>query len=152
MNQEAKATIEFDNVKGTVKFSLDLKGVTEIDHELLLATIGSGRSVSISPAHKGDDLFAEFTIFDTSIWPKAARALENRKRKADGKPTVEEEEAQNALRVAQLQKADADAKAAKEKADADAEAIKAAADKRISDAVTAGVVAGLAKAAAKVEN
>ena len=97
--------IELDQAKGTAKFSMDLKGATEFEHELLAAIIGTGRSVSIVPAHKQDELYAEFTIRDTRIWPTAMRALENRKRKADGRPSVEEEEKQIA-----------DAKAAEEEA------------------------------------
>jgi len=98
--------IELDQAKGTAKFSMDLKGATEFEHELLAAIIGNGRSVSIVSAHKQDELYAEFTIRDPNIWPTAIRALENRKRKADGRPSVEEEE-----------KRIADAEAAQEQAE-----------------------------------
>ena len=143
---QVTVTVGFDQTKGTVKFSLDLQGETQLEHELLVATIGSGRSVSISPAHAGDELFAEFTIEDPSIWPKAIRQLENRTRVANGRPTIEEEEAQTAMRQA----ADADAEQKqKDAAAAFAKKIaddQAAADKRLTDAVAAGIAQGLKKA------
>src|SRR5258708_36780046 len=114
------ATVSFDQASGTVKFSLDLQGATELDHELLAATISSGRSVSIVPAHKGEELFAEFIIKDTSIWPKAARALENRKRIANGQPTIEQEESQAVARKNAQEDAEKAASDEKAKADADA--------------------------------
>lgn len=88
-----EATLLLDQVGGVGKFSLDLQGASEMEHEVLAALIGSGRSVSIAPAHKADELFAEFTITDPTIFATAQRSMENRKRKANGQPTVEEEEA-----------------------------------------------------------
>jgi hypothetical protein len=84
-------TVTFDQAAGTAKFAMDLQGVTELEHEILLATIGSGRDVKITPAHIGNELFAEFTVTDPAIWPRAIRALTNRKRVADGLPTIEAE-------------------------------------------------------------
>jgi hypothetical protein len=89
---QVTATVEFDQLNGSVKFSLDLQGATELEHELLAAAIGTGRSVSLIPAHKQDELFVEFTIRDVRIWPTALRALENRHRKADGRPSLQQEE------------------------------------------------------------
>jgi hypothetical protein len=109
MNQ-VTATVEFDQGKGTVKFALDLQGNTELDHELLAAAIGAGRSVSIKPAHNGDELFAEFVIEDEDIWPDALHNLENRYRARDGKPSLEEEAA---LAAAQKKAAEDAAKAPK---------------------------------------
>ena len=106
--------IELDQAKGTVKFSLDLQGATEFEHELLAAVIGTGRSVSIVPAHRGEELFAEFTIRDPKIWPTAIRALENRKRKADGRPSVEEEEQKIADAEAAQEQAEDKSQAASE--------------------------------------
>lgn len=91
---QVTATVEFDQQKGTAKFSMDLQGNTELDHELLAVAIGTGRSVSIKPAHQGEELFAEFTITDPTIWPKALRSLQNRHRAIEGKPSLEEEERQ----------------------------------------------------------
>lgn len=145
MNQ-VTATIELNQEKGTVKFSMDLQGDSELDHELLVAAIGSGRSVSIVPTHKANELFAEFTILDTSIWPKAMRALENRKRVLAGQPTVEEEQAQVAMRQAQAEDAEKASAKAEQKAIDDAAAKTAADDKRLADAVASGVAAGIAKA------
>jgi hypothetical protein len=90
------ATITLDAVKGTAKFVLDLQGHSEIEHEVLAAVIGTGRSVSITPRHNGDELFAEFTVADKNIWPAAIHNLDNRHRKAEGRPSIEEEEEQNA--------------------------------------------------------
>jgi hypothetical protein len=124
------ATIAFDQEAGTVKFSLDLQGETELEHELLAATIGSGRGVSIVPAHRQNELFAEFIIVDKSIWPKAIRGLENRRRVANGQPTVEDEEAQARKREAADKQAEIDAVAARDKAAKDAAAAQKAEDDR----------------------
>jgi hypothetical protein len=88
---QVTATVAFDQEKGTVTFSMDLQGNTELDHELLAAAIGTGRSVSIVPRHHADELFAEFTIADSKLWATALHNLENRYRVRDGKPTLEEE-------------------------------------------------------------
>lgn len=127
---QVTATVEFDQVKGTVKFALDLQGNTELDHELLAAAIGTGRSVSIAPAHEGDELYAEFTIADKSIWANAIHNLENRRRIRDGKPTLEQE---------------ADAAAAQAKA---VEAAKNApkeptAEEKMEQAIASGITTGL---------
>lgn len=129
------ADVEFDQAKGTVKFSLDLQGTTELDHELLAAAIGSGRSVSVVPAHEKDELFAEFTITDASIWPKAIRALQNRRRVADGLPTIEEEEKLAADRKSADANSEKEAIAARDKADAEAIAKQEAADARLAAAI-----------------
>lgn len=127
---QVTATVEFDQQKGTVKFSMDLQGNSEIDHELLIAAIGTGRSVSLTPAHSGNELFAEFTIADKSIWPKAIRALENKKRVADGKPTVEEEQAQ----IAKAKAAEEDAKNAP---------VSPTAEEKMTAAIADGIAQGL---------
>lgn len=124
--------VEFDQKAGTVKFSLDLQGTTELDHELLAATIATGRAVKLVPAHMGNELFAEFTIADLSIWPRAARAMENRKRVADGLPTIEEEEAQAAMRAASEQDDKVRSEAAHQKAEEEAQAKQDAADQHIA--------------------
>lgn len=129
MNQ-VTATVTLDQEKGTVKFSMDLQGDTELDHELLTAAIGTSRSVSVTPAHNGEELFAEFTITDASIWPKALRSLENRKRALEGKPSVEEEEAQEAM-----------AKAAAE--DAKNAPQPPTAEEKMSTAIADGIAKGL---------
>lgn len=131
------ATVEFNQEKGTVKFVLDLQGTTELDHELLAAAIGTGRSVEIAPAHNGNELFAEFTVIDPNLWPKAIRALENRKRVSEGRPTIEEEEAQVAMRKASEEDAEVKAAQAREKAEATEEAKQEAADKRVADIAAA---------------
>ena len=137
--------VSFDQPKGQVKFAFDLQGRTEIEHELLNAAIAGGRSVSIVPTHKGDELFAEFTITDPSIFTNASRGLENRKRVADGRPTVEEEEAQVAIReAAEQDSAKAEAVAAKKAAD-EAAAKQTAEDKRLADAVAAGVAKAMSQ-------
>lgn len=94
-------TVEFDDVKGTAEFNMDLQGTTELEHELLLAAVGSGRGISLIPSHTGDLLSAGFTIADGSMFPAAQRALLNRRRVSDGLPTVEEQEAQEAMNAAQ---------------------------------------------------
>ena len=137
---QVTVTVEFDQVAGTVKFTFDLQGATELDHELLAATIGTGRSVSLKPTHVGNELFAEFTITDPAIWPKAARALANRKRVADGLPTIEQEEERAKMAKAAAEKADADAKDAQAKQDKEVQDRQDAAD-----AHTAKVVADTLK-------
>jgi hypothetical protein len=141
-----EAKVSFDQKAGEVKFSLDLQGNTELEHELLAAAIGKGRRIVILPAHVGDELFAEFMIDDETIWPNAMRALENRIRVRDGRPTIEEEEAQAAMREAAQKDADAKATEAKAVADREEEDKKTAEDKRLADAVAAGISQGLAQA------
>lgn len=138
MNQ-VTATVTLDQVKGTVKFSFDLQGATELDHELLAATISSGRSVSLMPTHVGNELFAEFTIKDSSIWPTAARAMENRKRVANGQPTIEEEEARRAMAEAAAADAEEKAQEAEKQAARDAQAKQDAADAHIAEVVAATI-------------
>jgi hypothetical protein len=140
---QVEAKVTFDQKEGLVVFRLDLQGNTELEHEILAAAIGNGRSVSIVPDHAGDELFAVFGIKDESIWQKATRALENRIRVRDGRPTVEEEEAQATMAEAarkDAEKREAEAKAAAEE---EAEDKKAAEDKRLADAVAAGISKGM---------
>lgn len=144
MNQ-VSATVTLDQEKGTVTFSMDLQGDSELDHEILAATIGAGRSVSIQPAHHGNELFAEFVIADLSIWPKASRALENRIRVRDGRPTLDEEEETVWNRVKAGADAEKAAAEAKEKAEVEAEEKQAEADKRLAAAVSSGIAAALSK-------
>lgn len=87
-----QATATFDREDGTLTVDLPLVGESELDHELLAAFF-VGRSVSISPMHQGDLLGAQFTIHDPSAFDAALHNLENRKRKNDGRPTIEEEAA-----------------------------------------------------------
>jgi hypothetical protein len=129
MNQ-VTATVEFDQEKGIVKFSMDLQGNTELDHELLAAAIGDGRKVFIRPAHKGEELFAEFVIDDEYIWPDALHNLENRHRVRDGKPTLEQEAS---MLAAQKKAADDAAKAPKPPT----------AEERMEQAIASGIATGL---------
>jgi len=128
---QVTVAVDFNAETGTVKFSLDLQGNTELEHELLAAAIGTGRTVSLTPAHKANELFAEFTIADKSIWPRALRGFENRRRIADGQPTVEEEEAQAERRAAAEKQADKDAAAAQKQAAIDSAAAKQKEDDRL---------------------
>jgi hypothetical protein len=85
------AVITLDQELGTIKFALDLQGDSQLDHEILAAAIGQGRDIKIVPAHKNDELYAEFVISDPLVWPRAVRALANRNRVAAGQLTLEEE-------------------------------------------------------------
>ena len=142
---QVETKVAFDQATGEVKFSMDLQGNTELEHELLAAAIGDGRKLVILPAHSGNELYAEFVIHDETIWPKAVRAMENRIRVRDGRPTLDEEEAQAAMREAAEKDNAAKAAENKAKAEAEAEEKKMAEDKRLADAVAAGISAGLAK-------
>lgn len=137
--------VEFDQEKGAVIFRMDLQGNNELEHELLAAAIGSGRKVVIIPDHKADEIFAGFAIQDEDIWPDALRALENRKRKAAGQPSLEEEEAAAANRDKMAKKAIADNAAAKEKEAEDAQAKQDADDTRLAKVVSSAVAAALDK-------
>lgn len=130
MNQ-VSATVAFDQEKGTVTFSMDLQGNTELDHEILVAAIAGGRKVIILPTHKGDELFAEFTIEDEDIWPDALHNLENRHRVRDGRPTLEEE----AAAIAARKKADDEA--------AKAAAKEPTPEEKMQKAIAAGIADGL---------
>lgn len=146
---QVNVVVTMDREKGTVKFSMDLQGNTELEHEILAAAIADGRKVSIMPMHAGDELFAEFTVVDPNIWPAAERALENRIRVRDGRPTLDEEEAQAEAR----KKADEAAEKASEEAAAAKQAEADAAEQKqatmIANAVTAGVSAALSRGKAK---
>ena len=90
-----KATMEFDAGLGVMVVSLDIQGDSEMEHEVLKAAFAADRSVVLVPAHQGtngDDLYVKFWFTDTNVFPLAARALENRIRVRDGRPTVEQEE------------------------------------------------------------
>lgn len=134
---QVQTVVTFDAEKGTVKFSLDLQGNSELEHELLAAAIGTGRSVSMTPAHAADELFAEFTIADPSIWPTAVHNLENRHRIADGRPTLEEE----AAKVEAAKKAQAEAEAA-----AAAAAKEPTPEEKMQKAIADGIASGLKQA------
>ncbi len=140
---QVEAKVTFDQAEGLVIIRMDLQGNSELEHELLVAAIGKGRSVSIVPDHAGDELFAVIGIQDDSIWPKATRAYENRIRVRDGRPTVEEEEAQAAMAEAGRKDAEQRAADAKAKQEEDEAEKKAAEDKRLADAVAAGISKGL---------
>lgn len=88
------ASIQVIAEKGIAKITLEPIGHSEFEHELLAQIFGSTRSVTIIPRHKGELLAAEFAIVDPKMHQRAARALENRKRKRDGRMTMEEEEAE----------------------------------------------------------
>jgi hypothetical protein len=89
MNLTANA--KFDREKGTITVDLVLVGHTEIEHEMLAAFFSKPLPVTIAPKHHGDVLKAEFTITDPAAFDAAIHNLENRKRKADGRPSLEEE-------------------------------------------------------------
>jgi hypothetical protein len=134
MNIEAKATA--DRKKGTLTVEMDLSGDSELDHEILAAFFTS-RSVTLTPTHFGDKLSARFVIADPNAFAVALHNLENRKRKADGRPTLEEESDQagktkGAQAAAEAAQKDRDAKAEKDRKDSQAR-IEAAAAKEIAD-------------------
>ena len=110
------ATGVFDKEKGTFAVSLDLAGHTELEHEMLLAMIGSGRTVSLSPTHDGEELSAGFSIYDPAAFDLAVHNLENRHRIADGRPTLEQEAEAAANQKKYQAQAETDAKASAEKA------------------------------------
>ena len=79
-----------DPEEGSLTVKMDLVGETPSEHEVLAAFF-KRRSVALIPAHVGDDLRAEFTIYDPGAVKRAQHNLENRQRKADGRPSIEEE-------------------------------------------------------------
>lgn len=116
-------------VPDTLTLVLDPIGSTAVEHELLRQFF-TKRSVTIIPLPTpADDLSFSFSIEQPDAMRTAQRAAENRLRLAEGRPTVEVEEAQ--------------AKAA-----ADAQAAKAAADKA---AQAAGFANAKAQAAAQAQ-
>ena len=158
---EIKAIGAFDKEKGTLTIVLDLAGHSPIEHELLAAAFDEKSEVEavvdrhpetrrvlrgfhMEPTHDGDELSATITIYDPSLWDRAVRAETNRQRKADGKPTLEEEEAQAVMEKAAAEDAAKRADEAKEKAAEDAQAKQDADDARIAK-IAAKVVAESAK-------
>lgn len=132
---ELKAVGVFDKDKGTLSIVLDLTGHSPIEHEMLAAAFDEKsafshpivsdpktkevlRGTSIEPTHDGDELSATITIYDPGLWDRAVRAETNRQRKANGLPTLDEEEAQaerqkEAEAIAQAHQEDAAAAAKK---------------------------------------
>jgi hypothetical protein len=110
---QIKASLKFDAEKGSATVVLELGGETEMEHELL-AQFFTSRSVSLVPFHVGDELESRFVISQADAFGKAQRAVENRIRARDGRPSVEEEEAAKAARA----KAQADREAADKAAQA----------------------------------
>ncbi len=108
-------TITIDREKGTATVDLALVGHSELDHELLAAFF-TVRRVMLSPTHQGDVLGTQFVIEDEDAFEEALHNLENRKRVADGRPTIEEEgerarKATEAQVAAEASQKDRDAKA-----------------------------------------
>ena len=89
-------SIQIDPATGTVRVHLDIVGDTPLEHVILAEFFGKPRQVMIVPRHQGatgQDLRAEFTVADNGAIPRAQRRYDNDLRKADGRPSVEEEEA-----------------------------------------------------------
>lgn len=107
---KADANLKFDDVKGTATVALSLSGTTEFEHELL-AQFFKGRQVSLVPFNNGDQLESRFVIEDKQAFGLAWRAVQNRIRVRDGRPTLEQEEAFAESQKAQPVK-EPDAKAA----------------------------------------
>lgn len=82
-----------DKNKNKLNVSIDLQGHNEFEHEILGQFFGAPRSVSLSPNFHEQVMKVEFSVEDAGAFNKAVRALENRRRKVDGKPSLEEEEA-----------------------------------------------------------
>lgn len=136
---QVTAEVTFDQVAGTAVLRLDLQGNTELEHELLVAMIGDGRKVMMVPDHRGDELFAVIGIQDRDMWDEAQHTLENRYRVRDGRPTIEEEEAQAAQRKANEKAAVEAADVKAKQAIADAEDKQEEADEKLAATVSAAV-------------
>lgn len=88
-------TFILDAQHGLIKAHLDLTADSPQEHEILKQFFLRGRQVAMLPVHLGEDLRVEFTIGDPGAIARGQRVHENNVRKADGRPTVEEEEAKN---------------------------------------------------------
>jgi hypothetical protein len=118
MNITATATP--DRVEGTLLVDLDIVGQSELDHELLAAFFASPVTVRIVPTHDGDELHAQFVIQDKAAFAVAVHNLDNRHRKADGRPSLEEEQAAADADAANKKQAEEDAVNAKANAEREA--------------------------------
>lgn len=93
-----KTNATFDAQKGTLTLDFDLVGTSELDHELLAQFFRDDLTSNT------DNLHARLVMKDPGAFSAALRNLENRKRKADGRPTLEEE-AKNATAAKATQEA-----------------------------------------------
>jgi hypothetical protein len=111
---QIKASLVFDAAKGSATVALELAGTTELEHELM-EQFFTARSVSLVPFRNGDALESRFVVVQSDAFAKAQRAVENRIRARDGRPSLEDEEAARAKAAelqASLQKREDDAHAA----------------------------------------
>lgn len=99
------AHMKLDMASGRAQVNLELAASTELEHEIVAEFFGKAREVKLEPyspqGSSPDELYASFSIMDGLAFMAAQRAVENRIRKREGRPSVEEEAAQ---RLAEEQK------------------------------------------------
>ena len=109
------ANVAVNMADDTITLQLEFIGHSEIEHEFVKQLCSGELVESSSP----EDVKVEIPIKRVGALSRAKRALENKKRVAAGRPTVEAEEKAAKDRADEIAKADAVAKAEEAKKAAD---------------------------------
>lgn len=107
---EIKATGTFSPDRTAMAIDLEFLPASELEHEMIAAFVEEQTRVTLSPTKividsktkqatrvptnvlEGDSIILRLIVDDANAMKYALHNLENRKRKADGRPSIEEEE------------------------------------------------------------